>query len=280
MAQAAGGHGVRIDLNAAVREVIVERGGAAGVVLADGTTVRARAIIANVDPRSLFQGLVPRNAVPSAVAARMKAWKAGSGTFRMNVALSKLPVFSALPEPGDHLTAGIILAPSLSYMDQAYRDCVAHGWSRAPIVEMVIPSTLDDSLAPAGAHVASLFCQHVAPQLPDGTSWDACRDAVADLMIDTVESYAPGFKASVIARQALSPSDLHRMFGLPNGDIFHGALTPDQLFSARPMRGYADYRMPLRGLYLCGSGAHPGGGVSGAPGHNAAQAVIADLRRR
>jgi phytoene dehydrogenase-like protein len=280
MAQAAGGHGVRIDLNAAVREVIVERGGAAGVVLADGTTVRARAVIANVDPQSLFQGLVPRDAVPSAVAARMKAWKAGSGTFRMNVALSKLPVFSALPEAGDHLTAGMILAPSLSYMDQAYRDCVAHGWSRAPIVEMVIPSTLDDSLAPAGAHVASLFCQHVAPQLPDGASWEACRDAVADLMIDTVESYAPGFKASVIARQALSPSDLHRMFGLPNGDIFHGALTPDQLFSARPMRGYADYRMPLRGLYLCGSGAHPGGGVSGAPGHNAAQAVIADLRRR
>jgi phytoene dehydrogenase-like protein len=280
MAQAAGAHGVRIDLNAAVREVIVERGRAAGVVLADGKTVRARAVIANVDPRSLFQVLVPPDAVPPPVQARMKAWKAGSGTFRMNVALSKLPMFSALPEAGDHLTAGIIMAPSLAYMDQAYRDCMTHGWSRAPIVEMVIPSTLDDSLAPPGAHVASLFCQHVAPQLPDGLSWEAKRDTVADLMIDTVESYAPGFKSSVIARQALSPFDLHRMFGLPNGDIFHGALTPDQLFSARPMRGYADYRMPVPGLYLCGSGAHPGGGVSGAPGHNAAQAVIADFGRR
>ena len=131
---------------------------------------------------------------PTRCAARMKAWKAGSGTFRMNVALSKLPDFSALPGAGDHHTAGIILAPSLSYMDRAYRDCVRHGWSRAPIVEMVIPSTLDDSLAPAGAHVASLFCQHVMPQFADGSSWEQHRETVADLMIDTVEAYAPGFQ--------------------------------------------------------------------------------------
>jgi phytoene dehydrogenase-like protein len=210
----------------------------------------------------------------------MDSWKAGSGTFRMNVALSRLPQFSALPDPGDHHTAGIILAPSLAYMDMAYRDCVRFGWSAKPIVEMVIPSTLDDSLAPPGAHVASLFCQHVAPQLPDGSNWEQHRETVADLMIDTVETYAPGFKDSVIARQSLSPLDLARTFGLPRGDIFHGAMTLGQLFSMRPMLGYADYRMPVRGLYLCGSGAHPGGGVSGAPGHNAAQAVIADLSRR
>jgi phytoene dehydrogenase-like protein len=277
MACAAGRHGVRIDLRAAVREVIVERGRATGVVLGDGTPVRARAVIANVDPQQLFQRLLPREAVPPAMAARMKRWKAGSGTFRMNVALSKLPAFSALPAAGDHLTAGIILAPSLAYMDQAYRDCVSSGWSRAPIIEMVIPSTLDDSLAPPGAHVASLFCQHVTPQFPDGSSWDEHRETVADLMIDSVDAYAPGFKASVIARQSLSPLDLARIFGLPNGDIFHGALTLDQLFSARPMLGYADYRMPIPGLYLCGSGAHPGGGVTAAPGYNAAQAAIADL---
>jgi phytoene dehydrogenase-like protein len=288
MARAARGHGARIDTGAAIREVIVERGRAAGVVLADGTALRARAVVANVNPQYLFQSLVPPEAVPAAMAARMKAWKAGSGTFRMNVALSKLPDFTALPGGGDHLTAGIILAPSLAYMDQAYRDCVRHGWSRAPIIEMLIPSTLDDSLAPPGAHVASLFCQHVAPRFADGmsladgsplsgASWDQHRDAVADLMIDTVDAYAPGFKASVIARQCLSPLDLARIFGLPNGDIFHGALTLDQLFSARPMLGYANYRMPVPGLYLCGAGAHPGGGVTGAPGHNAAQAVIADL---
>jgi phytoene dehydrogenase-like protein len=277
MAKVARKHGVRIDVRSAVREVIVERSRATGVVVEDGTPVRARAVIANVDPQHLFLTLMPREAVPSAMVARMKTWKAGSGTFRMNVALSKLPDFSALPGVGDHLASGIILAPSLSYMDQAYRDCVSYGWSRKPIVEMVIPSTLDDSLAPPGAHVASLFCQHVAPQFTDGSSWDQHRETVADLMIDTVEAYAPGFKASVIARQILSPFDLTRIFALPNGDIFHGALTLDQLFSARPMLGYAEYRMPVPGLYLCGSGAHPGGGVTGAPGHNAAQAVIADL---
>jgi phytoene dehydrogenase-like protein len=280
MAAAAGEHGVRVDVGAEVREVLMEGDRAAGVVLKDGTTVRAAAVIANVNPQMLFQELVPRDAVPAATAKRMDAWKAGSGTFRMNVALSRLPEFSVLPGPGDHHTAGIIMAPSLAYMDQAYRDCVRSGWSAKPIVEMVIPSTLDDSLAPPGAHVASLFCQHVAPQLPDGSSWEAHRETVADLMIDTVEAYAPGFKNSVIARQSLSPFDLTRTFGLPSGDIFHGAMSLDQLFSVRPMLGYADYRMPVRGLYLCGSGAHPGGGVTGAPGHNAAQAVIADLVRR
>jgi phytoene dehydrogenase-like protein len=280
MAKAAGQHGARIDVCSGVREVIVERGRAAGVVLADGTPLRARAVIANVDPQQLFQALVPRDEVPRAMAERMKRWKAGSGTFRMNVALSRLPEFSALPGMGDHHTSGIILAPSLSYMDQAYRDCVRHGWSRAPIVEMLIPSTLDDTLAPPGAHVASLFCQHVAPRFTDGSSWEQHRETVADLMIGTVDAYAPGFKASVIGRQSLSPFDLERIFGLPNGDIFHGALTLDQLFSARPMLGYAGYRMPVPGLYLCGSGAHPGGGVTGAPGHNAAQAVIADLQQK
>ncbi len=280
MAQAAAEHGVGIDLRSPVREVIVERGGAAGVVLDDGSSVRARTVIANVDPRTLFEVLLPREAVTPAVSQRMKRWKTGSGTFRMNVALSKLPDFSALRGEGDHHTAGIILAPSLAYMDRAYRDCVKYGWSRAPIVEMVIPSTLDYTLAPAGAHVASLFCQHVTPKFVDGTSWEKHRETVADLMIDTVEAYAPGFRSSVIARQSLSPFDLQNIFGLPDGDIFHGALTLDQLFSARPMLGFADYRMPVGGLYLCGSGAHPGGGVTGAPGHNAAQAVIADLRRK
>jgi phytoene dehydrogenase-like protein len=277
MARAAGAHGVRIDVGSPVREIIIERGRAAGVVCIDGTSLRAGLVIANVDPQQLFQALLPREVVPPVVDARMKAWKAGSGTFRMNVALSKLPDFSALPGAGDHLTAGIILAPSLAYMDRAYRDCIQHGWSRAPIIEMLIPSVLDDSLAPPDAHVASLFCQHVAPRFADGSSWDQHRETVADLMIDTVEIFAPGFKASVIGRQSLSPLDLQRTFSLPNGDIFHGALTLDQLYALRPMLGYAAYRMPVPGLYLCGSGAHPGGGVTGAPGHNAAQAVLADI---
>jgi phytoene dehydrogenase-like protein len=280
MAKAASEHSVHIAVGCEVSEIIVERGRAVGVVLEDGTPIRARAVVANVNPQHLFQDLVPPGVISRATLKRMQRWKAGSGTFRMNVALSRLPVFSALPAAGDHHTAGIILAPSLSYMNQAYHDCVQYGWSRKPIIEMLIPSTLDDSLAPPGAHVASLFCQHVAPQFADGSSWDEHRETVADLIIDTVETYAPGFKASVIGRHSLSPLDLERTFGLPNGDIFHGALTLDQLFFGRPMWGYADYRMPVPGLYLCGSGAHPGGGVTGAPGHNAAQAVITDLVRK
>jgi len=144
-------------------------------------------------------------------------------------------------------------------------------------VEMLIPSTLDDSLAPPGQHVASLFCQHVAPVLPGGRHWDDHRDEVADLMIATVEQHAPGFAASVLGRQVLSPLDLERTFGLIGGDIFHGALSANQLFSARPMVGQAGYRGALPGLYLCGSGTHPGGGVTGAPGHNAAQVLLQDL---
>src|SRR5262249_45244414 len=196
-------------------------------------------------------------------------------------ALSELPSFAALPgrDLAPHHTAGIILGPSLAHMDCAYCDARAHGWSREPIIELVIPSTLDDTLAPRGAHVASLFCQHVAPQLPAGR-WDDHRERVADLMIETVDRYAPGFKASVVGRQALSPLDLERTFGLTGGDIFHGALSLDQLFWARPALGHADYRGPLQGLYHCGSGAHPGGGVSGAPGHNAARAILADRRWR
>ena len=282
MARAATGHGVEIETDAPVREVLIEKGRAAGVVLADGRVVRAASVAANVNPKLLYTAMIPEQALDPAFLRRMRGWRCGSGTFRMNVALSELPSFSALPGRalGDHHTAGIILAPSLGYMDRAYGDARALGWSREPIIEMVIPSTLDNSLAPPGRHVASLFCQHVAPELPDGKAWNDHRDRVADLMVDTVERYAPGFKASIIGRQALSPFDLEQMFGLTGGDIFHGALSLDQLFWARPALGYADYRGPLKGLYHCGSGAHPGGGVTGAPGHNAARAIIADRRWR
>ena len=278
LAHAAREHGAQIDLDAPVREVIVERDRAVGVVLEDGRSIRAKSVVANVNPKLLYTRLVPSEALPAAFLARIRNWRCGSGTFRMNVALSALPSFTALPGAGDHLSAGIILAPDLGYMDRAYLDARAHGWSRAPVVELLIPSTLDDSLAPPGQHVASLFCQHVAPELPDGRSWDDHREEVADLMITTVDRYAPGFASLVLGRQVLSPLDLERQFGLLGGDIFHGALTLNQLFSARPMLGHADYRSPVRGLYHCGSGSHPGGGVTGAPGHNAAQAILSDRR--
>jgi phytoene dehydrogenase-like protein len=278
MARAAREAGVEISCESSVREVIVEKERAVGVVLDNGEAIRAGYVVSSVNPKLLYTRLMPADALTEDFRVRMHRWRNGSGTFRMNVALSALPSFTALPGNGDHLTAGIIIAPSLTYMDRAWQDARDHGWSRAPVVEVLIPSTLDDTLAPEGAHVASLFCQHVAPELPDGKSWDDHREEVADLMIATVDQYAPGFAASVVGRQILSPLDLERQFGLLGGDIFHGALSLNQLFSARPMLGHADYRGPLRGLYHCGAGAHPGGGVTGAPGHNAAKAILADHR--
>jgi phytoene dehydrogenase-like protein len=276
MAKAAAARGVEIRTSSPVRDVVIENGRVAGVVTRKGEVLRAKIVAANVNPKLLYRDLVPQEALPADFRERIGRWRCGSGTFRMNVALSELPNFSALPgrAPAEHHTAGIIVAPSLRYMEEAYFDARRFGWARKPIVEMLIPSTLDDTLAPKGAHVASLFCQHVAPELPDGASWDAHRETVADLMIATIDHYAPNFKASVIARQIFSPLDLERTFGLVGGDIFHGALDLGQIFSARPMLGHADYRGPIPGLYMCGAGTHPGGGVSGLPGRNAAREIL------
>jgi len=272
---------VDIRLSTRVGRVLVENGRAVGVETDKGETIRAGAVVAGINPRLLYLDLIDSFALPKEFRRRMEHWRCGSGAFRMNVALSELPDFTALPgrAPAEHHAAGIIIAPSLAYMERAYFDARCFGWSRHPIVEMMIPSTLDDTLAPCGRHVASLFCQHVAPRLPDGSSWDDHRDAVADLMIETVDAYAPNFRRSVLGRQIFSPLDLERTFGLVDGDIFHGKLDLGQIFSARPMLGYADYRGPIEGLYLCGSGAHPGGGVTGAPGHNAARKILRDFRR-
>ena len=282
MAKAATAHGVDIRLSSPVREVIVEKGRAVGAVTENGETHRAAAVVSNLNPKLLFLKLLDAASLPADFRSRIEKWRCGSGTFRMNVALSELPDFACLPGRAlaEHHTAGIIIAPSLGYMEQAYFDARTSGWSKRPIVELVISSTLDDSLAPRGQHVASLFCQHVAPELPDGASWDDRREQVADLMIDTVARYAPNFRKAVIARQIFSPLDLERTFGLVGGDIFHGTLELGQLFSARPVLGHADYRAPIPGLYMCGSGTHPGGGVTGAPGHNAAREVLRDFKRR
>ncbi len=282
MAASARAAGAIIRTDAPVAEVLVEQGRAAGVVLETGEVVRAHAVAANVGPRLLFSRMLRDGAIDRDAHTRLKAFKTGSGTFRMNVALSELPDFICRrgKDMGPHHGSGIIIGPTLSYLEAAYLDARQSGWSRQPVVEMLIPSTLDPSLAPPGQHVASLFVQHVAPQLPDGRSWEdpAERDGFADLVIATVNTHAPNFKASVLGRQALSPLDLERRFGLVGGDIFHGQLSLDQLYSARPVLGHADYRMPLSGLYLCGSGAHPGGGVTGLPGRNAAREMIKDLK--
>ncbi len=271
MARACEAAGVTIRTNAPVARVLADHARIEGVELANGTRIVARAVAANVHPKTLLLDMLDPGLLDPAVRMRMQAHANGSGTFRMNVALKALPRFTALPEAGDHLKSGIILAPTLDYMDRAYHDARAQGWSRQPIVEMLIPSLIDDSLAPPGSHVASLFAQHFDPRLAD---WSAHRDAAADAVIGTVERFAPGFRASIVGQMALSPDDLWQRFGLVGGDIFHGRMSLDQLWAARPMLGLAAHRMPVKGLWLCGSGAHPGGGVTGRPGSNAARMIL------
>jgi phytoene dehydrogenase-like protein len=280
MAREASARGVEISLDAPVKKLLVEANAARGVELESGQKIYARRIVSNLNPKLLFKQLVEPADVPAEFGQRIDAYQCGSGTFRMNVALDALPNFTCLPTPSGtqalHHASGIIMAPSLKYMEQAYFDARTLGWSKQPIVEILLPSVVDDSLAPVSKHVASLFCQHVSPTLSDGRSWDDYRETVADLMIDTVNGFAPNFKASVIARQIHSPLDLERKFGLIGGDIFHGALSLNQLFSARPILGFGDYRTPIKGLYQCGAGTHPGGGVTGVPGHNAAREILRD----
>ncbi len=278
--------GVVVDTNAGVAQVLVEDGKAVGARLTDGREIRAKSVVSNINPKLLYQTLVAREHLDTDAAERIDRYRCGSGTFRMNVALSELPDFTAAPgvQQQPHHQSGILIGPSLAYFEQAYFDAKSRehnaGWSRQPIVELVISSTLDDTLAPQGQHVASLFCQHVNPVMDDNGGWDAHRDTVANLMIDTVDAYAPNFRRSVLGYKALSPLDLEREYGLVGGDIFHGSLGLDQLFSARPILGQGNYRGALKGLYLCGSGTHPGGGVTGLPGRNAAREILRDMKRK
>ncbi|MGE5265951.1 MAG: phytoene desaturase family protein [Deltaproteobacteria bacterium] len=282
MARSAGKAGAVIRVDAPVARVVVERGRATGVELKSGELVRARAVAANVGPKLLFRDLVAPADVEPAIGQRLRHIKTASATFRMNVALSELPDFTARPgrEPQAHHGSGILIAPTMEYMERAFLDARRDGWAHAPVVEMLIPSVLDSTLAPPGRHVASLFVQHVAPRLPGDRSWEDPREKerFAEVVVETVTRHAPNFRPSILGMQLLSPLDLERRFGLVDGDIFHGQLSLDQLFSARPVLGYADYRMPIEGLYLCGSGAHPGGGVTGLPGRNAAREIARDLK--
>ncbi len=282
MARSAEAAGAVIRLEAPVARVIVERGRAVGVELKSGEVVRARAVAANVGPKLLFRDLVDAGDVAPELHRRFTGIKTASATFRMNVALSELPDFTARPgtTAGAHHGSGILIGPTMAYMERAYLDAKREGWAREPVIEMLIPSVLDDTLAPQGRHVASLFVQHVAPKLPAGRSWENPREKerFADIVIETVTMHAPNFRRSILGQQVLSPLDLEMRFGLVDGDIFHGQLSLDQLFSTRPVLGYADYRMPVAGLYLCGSGAHPGGGVTGLPGRNAAREMVRDLK--
>ena len=278
MRQACEDVGVKISTDASVDKVIVEDATAKGITLHGGEAIYAKRVISNVNPAMLYGQMFAEGDLDPEFSRRMDGYKNGSGTFRMNVALSELPDFMSLPgkTPAEHHQCGIVIAPTLDYMDRAYVDAKLHGWSKQPIVEMLIPSTLDDSLAPEGQHVASLFCQQFSPQLPDGQSWHDARESAAETIIDTVNACAPNFRASIVGKMILSPLDLEEKLGLTGGDIMHGVMTLDQMWAARPLMNHGDYRGPLKGLYMCGAGSHPGGGVTGLPGRNAAREVLKD----
>ena len=268
--------GVDISTNASVKNIIVEDSVAKGVILDDGSKIMSNKVISNLNPKLLFSNLINHDDVDKEYLRKILNYKCGSGTFRMNVALSELPNFNCLPgkEIAEHHKSGIIIAPTLTYMDEAFTDAKKHGWSKNPIVEMLIPSTVDQSLAPEGKHVASLFCQQFAPKLPMNKSWHDEKTNAAETIIDTVNKYAPNFKKSIIGSSILSPLDLEEKLGLLGGDIMHGVMTLDQMWAARPVFNYGDYKTPIKNLFICGSGSHPGGGVTGLPGKNSSREIL------
>ncbi len=272
--------GVQVETSVGVSQVLVEKGKACGAVTGDGRKIRARVVAANLHPQTLLLKLLDPSLLDEATHRRIESYRSESGSFRMNLALSELPRFSHFKADDDfHFKGTVEVSPSLDYLSRAYSDAKTYGWSRNPVIALQIPSVQDDSLCAPGSHVASLFCQQFRRHLPDGRSWDDAKEVVADLIVDTLDQYAPNLKRSIVGRQIKSPLDIERDLGMVGGDIFHGSLHLDQLYSLRPVPRYSGYRMPVDGLYLCGSGAHPGGGVTGLPGHHAAARILGDRRR-
>ena len=279
MAACARERGVEIRTSAPVEEILVSGGRVAGVRLESGEEVPCRCVMSNCEPKRTFLGMIDERHLDPEFRADMAQWRTFSASFRMNLALSELPDFTCLPgrTQGPQHEGFISLKPSRECIDRAVESVERGDLPAEPLVTMVIPSTADDSLAPPGHHVACIHSQHYPTTLSRGRSWDECRDEAADTIVETIGRYAPNVPGAVIARQALSPRDLEREFGLTGGDAYHGRLDIDQVFAMRQHPTCSGYRTPVDGLYLCGAGTHPGGGVSGLPGHNAAKVVIRDL---
>lgn len=275
IAACARARGVEVRTQAPVAEIVIENGRAAGVRLESGEEIRAGKVLSNCEPKRTFLDLIDGAHLDPDFLADIAAWRTESGSFRMNLALRELPDFTCLPgtEQAIHHEGFISLKSSTEAIDRAYLAAKAGNWSDDPLVTMVIPSTLDDTLAPSGHHVASVFCQHFPYRLSGGRSWDDHKDEVAELIVDTIARYAPNIRDAIVGRMVLSPLDLEREYGLTGGDVYHGKLELDQLFAMRPHPRCSRYRTPIPGLYLCGAGSHPGGGVSGLPGRNAALAA-------
>jgi phytoene dehydrogenase-like protein len=237
-------------------------------------------VLSNADPKRTFLGLVGEDHLDESFAAGMRAYRMGTGCFRMNIALNAVPKFAARPGAGigPHHRAFIRLNGTIAEFEEAWLAARRGELPSMPIVDAVIPTALDDSLAPPGCHVLSILAQHYPYALADGRSWQDYRERAAEAIIDAIARFIPDIRRIMVGYQALTPLDLERVFGLTAGDVYHGRLDLDQLFSLRPHPRAAQYRTPVPALYLCGAGAHPGGGVSGAPGHNCAKQVLRDLR--
>ncbi|XP_006831293.1 PREDICTED: pyridine nucleotide-disulfide oxidoreductase domain-containing protein 2 [Chrysochloris asiatica] len=286
IAHSATAHGASVFTDKMVARVQVSKEGRVqGVVLQDGTEVKSKVVLSNASPQITFLKLTPQEWLPEEFVGRIAQLDTQSPVTKINVAVNRLPSFLAMPNaPGDqplpHHQCSIHLnCEDTNLLHQAFEDARAGLPSHRPLIELCIPSSLDPTLAPPGCHVLSLFTQYTPYVLAGGKAWDKQEtDKYADKVFDCIEAYAPGFKGSVVGRDILTPPDLERIFGLPGGNIFHCAMSLDQLYFARPLPLHSSYRCPLPGLYLCGSGAHPGGGVMGAAGRNAAHTVFGDLK--
>ena len=278
MAGAARARGAEIRCGADVRRIIVRNGRARGVALASGDEYEARAVVSNADPKRTFLGLLARDDLDPEFRAGIERYRSEGTSLKINLALDGLPEFRAAPGAGPHLGATMHICPSIEYMERAWDDAKYGRPSRNPIIEMTIPTIYDPSLAPPGKHVMGVFLQYAPYSLADG-GWDDIRESYADHVIDLIARYAPNLPSIILDRQVLTPLDLERVYGLTGGNIFHGAMSLDQLFVARPLLGWAQYRTPVKNLYLCGAGAHPGGGVMAAAGWNAAGEILRDFRK-
>jgi phytoene dehydrogenase-like protein len=276
IAAAAREAGAEIRTETAVTRIIVKDGAAVGVVLASGDYLTANAIASSVDPNLTFVKMVGTEHLPAEFIEDIRRYKFRGSSGKVNLALDALPDFTALPGAGAHLRGAISISPSVEYMERAYDDAKYGRFSRRPYIDVVIPSLTDPSVAPPGKHVMSCFVQYAPYHLKEGT-WDEQREAFGDTVIETLAEHAPNIREIILHRQVVTPLDLEREWGLSEGNIFQGELTLEQLFFLRPAPGWAQYRTPIRNLYLCGSAAHPGGGIMGAPGRNAARVMLKEI---
>jgi phytoene dehydrogenase-like protein len=280
MAAAARGFGADIRTSAPVASIEVAGGRARAVTLEDGTEVPARVVLSNADPKRTFLGLVDKRELPEDFLADVAAIRMDGPCAKVNFVLGEEPRLTAMPAEADPGRRALFtLLPSPGFADSSYEAAARGEIPERLWVDCVVASNVDPTLAPRGTHVMTCFVQYVPYRLADGT-WDERRELLGDRVVATIAEYAPNVPSAITARQVLTPLDLERTYGLTEGNIFHGDLSLDQLFFMRPVPGWARYRTPVDRLYLCGAGAHPGGGVTGAPGHNAARAVLRDLRRR